>query len=278
MPSLVDALTENAWVLECVINISEGRDVPKLANMSEACQSALLDVHSDTDHNRSVFTLAGAEVEAAAKALAEAAIGLVDISSHEGVHPRIGVVDVVPFVPLRPTSLDTAVEARNRFARFMAALGVPAFLYGSERTLPEVRKGAFETLDPDYGPSLPHRTAGACAVGARLPLVAYNLWLQNSSIDQARRIARAIRRPGVRSLGLAVGRHVQVSCNLVDPLSVGPAQVFDAVAAWSPIERAELVGLVPDEVLQTQPRSRWAELNLSEEKTIEARLRQRGLR
>ena len=145
------------------------------------------------------------------------------------------------------------MAARDSFASWAGAeLGLPCFLYGPERTLPEVRRGAFSVLSPDAGPSDPHPTAGACAVGARRPLVAYNLWLESAGLDVARAIARSLRGPAVRALGLPVGDSVQVSMNLVDPLVVGPADVYDQVAAIARIARAELVGLVPRAVLDAR--------------------------
>ena len=135
------------------------------------------------------------------------------------------MLDVVPFVPLGDTPMSAAVAARDEFAGWAAeALGLPCFLYGPERSLPDVRRGAFLTLGPDVGPSAPHPSAGAAAVGARRVLVAYNLWLVEPDLETARRIASAIRGDGVRALGLAVGDEVQVSMNLVDPDRVGPAR------------------------------------------------------
>lgn len=257
-------------VLECVVNVSEGRDAALLSRLDRACGAALLDRHTDPDHHRSVFTLVG---EAAVRDLARAAVGLLDLGRHDGAHPRIGVVDVVPFVPLPGASPADAVAARDRYCVWASAeLGVPCFAYGPERTLPEVRRAAFADLPPTTGPAMPHPTAGAMAVGAREVLVAYNLWLAQPDLARARTIARELRSPAVRALGLQVGEHVQVSANLVVPEQIGPAQVWDAVASRAPIARAELVGLVPDAVLRAVPRDRWPQLDLGAERTIEARL------
>lgn len=257
-------------MLECVINISEGRDRAVIEAIADAAGTGLLDVHSDPDHHRSVLTLAGA---GAARAVTAAAVARLDLTTHAGAHPRIGVVDVVPFVPLDDAPLDEALAERDAFAAWAAAtLDLPCFTYGPERTLPEVRRGAFGDLAPDAGPPHPHPTAGACAVGARPVLVAYNLWLAEPDLALARRLARALRGPAVRALGLAVGNAVQVSMNLVEPAEVGPAEVFDRVAAETAIERAELVGLVPASVVRSIPRHRWAGLDLAEDRTIEARL------
>jgi len=172
------------------------------------------------------------------------------------------------------------VAARDRFAAWAAReLGLPCFLYGGDsgRTLVDVRRGAWNTLRPDVGPDRPHPTAGAVACGARPVLVAYNIWLAGADVATARRIAADLRAPDLRTLGLAVGRHAQVSCNLIAPWRVGPDAVYDAVASRAPVARAELVGLVPASVLARIPRERWAELDLDEERTIEARLQQAGL-
>jgi len=263
-------------VLECVINISEGRDREVVAAIAAAAGADLLDVHTDADHNRTVLTLVG---EDAPRAVARAALDRLDLRHHAGAHPRIGVLDVVPFVPLGATPMGAAIAARDEFAVWAAEeLALPCFLYGPERSLPDVRRGAFLTLRPDVGPSSPHPSAGAAAVGARRLLVAYNLWLVDPDLDAARRIASAIRGDGVRALGLAVGDDVQVSMNLVDPGRVGPADVWDMVAAHAPIARAELVGLVPQAVLDAAPAGRWAQLDLGPDRTIEARLAGRARR
>jgi glutamate formiminotransferase len=210
--------------------------------------------------------------------VAAAAVFALDIRQHEGAHPRFGALDVVPFVPLGGATMDDALAARDRFSEWLASrLGVPCFRYGPERSLPEVRRRAFIDLPPDVGPPAPHTTAGACAVGARDTLVAYNLWLADNDIGQARRIAADVRGPSVRALGLQVGDHVQVSTNLIDPRLVGPAEIYDTVRAHAPVQRAELVGLIPRALLVRTPATRWRELDLSEDRTIEARLAARGI-
>ena len=243
-------------MLECVVNVSEGRDTPALHAVTAAAGAELLDLHRDVHHNRAVLTLAGAGVEAAARRVARAAVEHLDLRTHTGVHPRIGVLDVVPFVPLDRRPSTTAITARDDFASWAGdTLGLPCFLYGPERSLPAVRRGAFRDLSPDTGPEQPHPTAGASAVGARMPLVAFNLWLRDATIDEARRLAAAVRGEHVRALGLAVGDHVQVSMNLLAPLEVGPAAVYDAISSdrAPPIARAELVGSCPRAVLEATP-------------------------
>lgn len=268
-------------MLECVVNLSEGRDQGRLATLAAAAGGDLLDVHRDAHHHRSVLTIVGDE---APRRVASTAVSLLDLSGHAGVHPRLGVVDVVPFVPLAGSDLASAVEARDRFAAWMAdTLGVPCFLYGPERSLPEVRRGAFRELTPDTGPSRPHPTAGATAVGAREVLVAYNVWLADADLATARSIATAVRQPTVRTLGLQVGDRVQVSMNLVEPLVAGPGEAYGLVeralqGTGARIERSELVGLVPEAVVASTPRVDWERLDLDAERTIEARVAARAAR
>lgn len=257
-------------MLECVVNLSEGRDGGALAAFTEATGADLLDLHVDAHHNRSVWTLVG---EDAPRRLATAAVARLDLRTHDGVHPRIGVVDVVPFVPLGPATMADALDARDRFCAWAAVrLDLPCFAYGPERSLPDVRRHAFGDLAPAAMGRGPHPTAGAVAVGARAPLIAYNLWLARPDLTLARTIARDLRSPAVRALGLAVGDEVQVSMNLVDPTTVGPADVWDVVTARAPVAHAELVGLIPAGVLAGTPTWRWRQLDLAEDRTIEARL------
>jgi glutamate formiminotransferase len=271
-------------LLECVVNVSEGRRLDILSGLRGAGGPCLLDVHSDAAHHRSVFTLAGdAEVlEPAVRALVEMAVRTLDLKDHEGAHPRFGVVDVVPWLalagwPLRPAPLDAALAARGRLAAWAGAtLGLPCFLYGPERSLPDVRRLAWRGLLPDIGPDRPHPSAGSSAVGARPELVAYNLYLQQPDLALARSIAAGLRSPAVRALGLQVGDAVQVSCNLIDPSNCRPDAVFDAVAARAPVAKAELVGLLAKRILDAIPVHRWPELDLDEDRTIEARLELTG--
>lgn len=263
-------------MLECVVNVSEGRRADVLAQLVASAGPDLLDTHTDADHNRTVFTLVG---EDAPRALARAAVELVDLRAHDGVHPRLGVVDVVPFVPLGPATMADALAARDRFLAWLAAtLGVPGFAYGPERALPEVRRLAFRGLVPDAGPPAPHPTAGASAVGARPVLVAWNVWLTEPDVDLARRVAKAVRSPHLRALGLPVAGGAQVSMNLVATDVVGPAEAWDRVAELAPVDRAELVGLVPRAVLGRTDRRRWAQLDLAEDRSIEYRLAHRAAR
>jgi glutamate formiminotransferase / 5-formyltetrahydrofolate cyclo-ligase len=274
--------------IECVVNVSEGRNETLLAELALTVAPVLLDRHTDADHHRSVFTLAGTpdDVRQALTELATACVGRLDLGPHQGAHPRLGVVDVVPFIPLHPGQLPAAdlsavVPLRDEFAQWLSGtFDLPSFLYGplpggQSRTLPQVRRTAFIDLAPDFGPVHPHRTAGATAVGARPILVAYNIWVSTPGV--ARQVAPLVRSSTVRALGLAVGDRAQVSCNLVDPAHFGPAQLYDQVnalitEAGGAVTGAELVGLLPQTILAEIPKSRWAELGLSANSTIESRL------
>jgi glutamate formiminotransferase len=253
--------------------VSEGRDPKVLAALVEAAGHDLLDVHHDPDHHRAVLTLVG---EASARRVAAVAVEAIDLAGHVGVHPRLGVVDVVPFVPLGGATMDDAVRARDRFARWAAEqLGLPCFVYGPERTLPEIRRRAWRDLAPDVGPEQPHATAGAACVGARGALVAFNVWLDDSESERAGAIAAAVRGDGIRALAFVVGGRPQVSMNLIEPDRVGPAEAYDRVAALGRVVASELVGLVPAETLARIPRPRWEQLDLADDRTFEARLEHR---
>ncbi|MGH8917280.1 MAG: hypothetical protein ACRD0H_02910 [Actinomycetes bacterium] len=277
-------------VLVSAVNVSEGRDVASINSLADECGDLLLDVHRDADHHRSVLTLGGVTEELVGhlRALVAAAVHRLDLADHVGVHPRFGVVDVVPFAPVGVSDLTEAIEARDQLAAWAGAtLGVPCFLYGplpdgGSRSLPEVRRGAFSALVPDTGPDRAHASGGAMAVGARLPLVAYNLWISAMTATETRGVAARARSGSLRTLGLVVGQLTQISCNLIDPDTVGPAEAYDRVAELLPasarIVRAELVGLVPTSILARTPESRWTELGLSAGTGLEARLEDRALR
>ncbi len=273
------------------MNVSEGRDRPRLDALARACGPSLLDVHADVDHNRSVFTLAGpggADAAAAARALARVVVERLDLRHHAGVHPRLGVLDVVPFVALGEPAA-TAVEAARAFARWLGNdVGVPVFLYGdvdpAARSLPDTRRDAFARRPPDFGPPAPDARTGATAVGARPPLVAVNCLLDRDDLELARRIAGRVRErdgglPGVRALGLgleSVGA-AQVSMNVTALDATGVEAACTAVrglaeAAGATVVAVELVGLVPAAEL-----ARWSEgfrawSGLGPDVTIESRL------
>lgn len=271
-------------MLECVVNVSEGCDTERLVALDRACRPHLLDRHSDCDHHRSVFTLAG---EAAVRDLTRECFERLDIREHHGVHPRLGVVDVVPFVPLSDTTMSEARRARDDYAHWASsAFDVPVFVYGpadsNERQLPDIRRWAFRELAPDFGPSAPHPTAGAICVGVRDVLVAYNVWLDDdASMDVARSIAREVRGDGIRALALQVGPRLQISTNLIEPRRVGPMEAFDRIATSADTHGArashgELVGLLPADVLARIPAARRERLDVDDSRTIEGRLARRN--
>jgi glutamate formiminotransferase / 5-formyltetrahydrofolate cyclo-ligase len=279
-------------VLECVVNLAEGRRPDVLERLTRAGGSALLDVHRDPDHHRAVFTLATSSpegTEAAVRDLAAAAAEHLSLDAHKGVHPRLGAIDVVPFVALGPTPETEAIRAARDFAWWIAAvLSVPAFLYDladpDHRTLPEVRRDAFTARAPDAGPLRPHPTLGATAVGARRPLVAINVELDRDDVELARTVARRVRErdgglPGVRALGLPLESrgHAQVSMNLVDLDVTGlePActAVRDAVETLgAQVDRVELVGLVPAAAFERCSAAFLEWSGISANETIEARV------
>ena len=288
-------------MIECVINVSEGLRPEVVAAVGAAAGAVLLDVHADPDHNRSVFALGGPAqpVLPAAFDLARVAVESIDLTGHLGVHPRLGAVDVVPFVPLEPDGMGEVVDlARGWAERAAGELGVPAFLYGAAdpegRSLPAVRREAFRGRRPDFGPDEPHPTAGAMAVGARPVLVALNCELApggsgddglEGDLAVARAVARAVRErdgglPGVRALGFALASkgRAQVSMNLVDLAATGVEAACEAVrreAGQCGVEVAavELVGLLPAaELERCSPEFlRWS--GLPPDSTIEARIR-----
>jgi glutamate formiminotransferase / formiminotetrahydrofolate cyclodeaminase len=266
-------------LVECVPNFSEGRDETTIAALRGAITGVpgvrLLDVQRDPAHHRSVFTFVAppdAALEAAFRA-ARVARERIDLTKHQGEHPRMGATDVVPFVPVRDISMEQCVALAKRLGeRVGKELDIPVYLYANAATrpererLPDVRKGEFEGLkdligkdaarDPDFGPQRIHPTAGATAVGARAFLVAYNIYLDTADVAIAKDIAKKIRTssgglPGVQASGFDVGGKAQVSMNLLDVDVTPPARVFAAVQEEARsrgvgILKSELVGLVPE--------------------------------
>jgi glutamate formiminotransferase len=266
-------------LVECVPNFSEGRRPAVIDAIAGRVQAAagvhLLDRTSDADHNRSVLTFAGeaAGVSAAMESAVEEAIARIDMNRHEGQHPRIGAVDVIPFVPLAGTTMDEAIElARDFGQRIAQRFDLPVFLYATaaqrldREVLSDIRKPQYEGLRaligepgnaPDFGPARLHPTAGAVAVGARPFLIAYNINLETRDLEIARDIARRVRErggglPRVQALGLELAELdcVQVSMNLLD-FSVTPMwRVWETVTEMAAVEgveprESELIGLVP---------------------------------
>jgi glutamate formiminotransferase/formiminotetrahydrofolate cyclodeaminase len=271
-------------LVECVPNFSEGRDQGILHALIDGVTStagiALLDHSMDADHHRSVLTFCGGPdgiIEAAFRAV-RIATELIDLRTHVGVHPRIGATDIVPFIPIRGMTMHDCIQLANRLGeRVGRELGIPVFLYeraagrADHVPLEAVRRGGLDGLAfrmesdpgwiPDFGPPRLHQSAGAIAIGARPPLIAYNVNLRSTEVDQARSIARAVRYssgglPSVKAIGVALSSRgmVQVAMNLTDYL-VTPIltafQIVKAEAAKRGIEVAgsELVGLVPQAAL-----------------------------
>ncbi|UCF36725.1 MAG: glutamate formimidoyltransferase [Acidobacteriota bacterium] len=271
-------------LIECVMNVSEGRAAETLEAIADSIESvagaSLLSFPADVDHNRAVFTFVGSAgaIYQAALAAFETAIQRIDMNLHRGIHPRIGAVDVVPFVPLGSTTMEECVSLADRFGQEASArYGVPVYLYQesarhpSRRELSTIRKGQFEGLRklitsdpdrrPDFGPPTLHPTAGASAVGARKILVAYNVALETEDQEPARRIAAQIREsngglPGVKALGLFLEsrKRAQVSMNLVDYRTTSLKTVFDRVLKEAreldvSVHSSEIIGHAPADSL-----------------------------
>jgi len=270
-------------IVECIPNFSEGRNASVLQALvdtaSEVPGAQLLDWSADASHNRSVLTLAG-RPEAIAEAafrLCQRAAGLIDLRQHQGAHPRMGATDVIPFVPVRETSMAECVALAQQVAeRIARELAIPVFLYEAAASSPmrqdlaTVRAGQFEGLPdklkdpawaPDFGPRAPHPSAGATAVGARPPLIALNINLDTDRLEVAQSIARAVRSssggyPHCKAIGLRLPDQgqVQVSMNLTGYQKMPIYRVFEAVrfeaARWGArIVNSEIVGLAPAQAL-----------------------------
>ena len=265
-------------VLLCEPNISEGRELEVVEQVLEQIRQVqgikILDISSDADHHRSVFTYLG-EPEAvleASKGMAAKAFELIDMSRHQGSHPRMGAVDVVPFIPVRGLKTEEAVEFARRFGNFVGEMGVPVYYYEDaatrpERaTLPKIRKGQYEALEeklkdpawaPDEGPAVFNPKAGAMATGVRFPLLAFNVNLRTSDLSIADRIARAVRHINggyrhVRAIGLELEGTgmVQVSMNLVNYSKTPIPRVLETIRSEAArygvnVAGAELIGPVP---------------------------------
>jgi glutamate formiminotransferase len=270
-------------LLECVPNISEGRDQDKIALISEEVEKhagiKLLDCSSDRDHHRSVFTLIG-EPEAtkdAAFSLAMKAFDLIDMREHKGDHPRLGAVDVVPFIPIQGVEMEEAVQIAHEFGKGLGKRGIPVFFYEEAATqperkdLPSIRKGEYEGLGeklkdpewkPDEGPDHFNPKFGATVVGARFPLVAYNVNLKTKDLSLAKAIAKKVRFkdggfPHVRAMGVDLREKgmVQVSMNLTHYRVTNIPKVYEfikeeALKKGIEIEASEIVGLIPLGVLE----------------------------
>lgn len=275
----------SSWnrIMECVPNFSEGRDLGKIEKIIEPFRARqgvkLLDYSNDEDHNRLVVTVVG-EPEALKAALLEAvgqAVALIDLNRHVGQHPRMGAVDVIPFIPIKGCTMDEAIALSKEVGEQIATLyQVPVFLYEKSATAPHrenlaaVRKGEFEGMaekiklaewQPDFGPAERHPTAGTVAVGARMPLVAYNVNLGTADLNIASDIARKIRFIGgglryCKAMGVELKERgiVQVSINMTDYTRTALYRAFELVKIEArrygvPVVGSEIIGLVPMEAL-----------------------------
>ena len=270
-------------LIECIPNVSEGRRSEVVTAMADAIRAVpgvrLLDFSSDPSHNRSVYTLAGdaSGVEAAVLALVDRAVATIDLRTHRGEHPRLGAVDVVPFVPIEGVTMADCVALANRVGAAVAQrFRLPVYLYEEASTNParknleDIRRGEFEGLAakmaapewaPDFGPAAPHPTAGAIVIGARMALIAYNINLATNRLDVAKKIAAAIRHSSggfrfVKAAGFMLDDRgiVQVSMNLTNYEKTPIFRVFEAVkreAARYGVQvlESEIVGLVPSAAL-----------------------------
>ena len=272
-------------IIECIPNVSEGRRPEVVDAIAAAIRAVpgirLLDYSSDASHNRSVFTMAGeAEpIKAAVLALYARALPAIDLRTHKGEHPRLGAVDVVPFVPIEGVTMEACVALAKDVAHEVASrFGVPVYLYEeaaadpARRNLEDIRRGEFEGLAarmastgwaPDFGPATPHVSAGASVIGARMPLIAYNINLNTDRLDVAKKIAAAIRQSGggfryVKAAGFELKDRgiVQVSMNLTNYEKTPIFRVFETVKREAErygvsILESEIVGLIPSAALNS---------------------------
>jgi glutamate formiminotransferase len=270
-------------IIESIPNVSEGRRPDVVARLTDAIRHTpgvrLLDASSDPSHNRSVFTLVGdaPSLKAATLALYEVAVDSIDLRTHRGEHPRLGAVDVVPFVPIEGATMADCVElARDVAAAVAERFAVPVYLYEdaagnpARKNLEDIRRGEFEGLTakmagagwtPDFGPAQPHESAGASVIGARMPLIAYNINLDTDRLEVAKKIAAAVRHSSgglrfVKAMGVMLEDRqlAQVSMNLTNYQKTPIFRVFEMVKREAErygvgILESELVGLVPSAAL-----------------------------
>ena len=299
-------------MIESIPNISEGRNRSVIRQTIRAIEcingANLLDYSSDSTHHRTVLTIAGSElgVRNAILAIATNAIRNIDLRQHDGIHPRIGAIDVIPLVPLIGASLDQCIALSHSIGRLLAETHkIPVFLYEASSRLPhrhrleQIRKGGFEQLKtkllhddwrPDYGPQQPHPSAGACVIGARQPLIAFNVNLESHNLKIAEEIARRIRGsnggiPFVKALGLLVSttKHdgVQVSINLTDyqrsPLADVLTAVFEEAKNYAvKISGTELIGLIPADAIVGTARNIPIREFIAPNQILENRLQQQS--
>jgi glutamate formiminotransferase len=292
-------------LLECVPNISEGKDPQKIALIAEEVRRVkgvkLLDVSSDKDHNRSVFTFIGEPkaVRDGAFSLALKTVDLIDMREHHGAHPRLGAVDVVPFVPIQGVEMEEAIQIAREFGKALGKKGVPVFYYEEAATSPErkdlpaIRKGEYEGLKeklkdpkwkPDEGPKSFNPKSGATVVGVRFPLVAYNVNLKTEDLNLAKEIAKKVRFkeggfPHVRAMGVDLKEKgmVQVSMNLTNYRVTNIPKVFESIREEAhkrgvEVAESEIVGLIPLGVLEEIAQSYLKYPEFSIRQVIEQRI------
>ena len=290
-------------IAECILNVSEGRDqrvIQAIGNSIEAIEGArLLHISSDETHHRTVFTFAALVSligDCAFEAVATAC-RLIDMRKHQGVHPRIGAADVVPFVPVENSSMQTCIQiARRLGVRVGEQLQVPVYYYGEAsitpeyRDLAELRRGQFECLlermtiegwSPDVGPAKPHFSAGAMAIGARSRLIAFNVYLATRNLDIAQNISSQIRArngglTGVKALGLFIEHRnqVQVSMNLTDPDATSMRVVYERIKYLAEslgvkVDCSELIGLVSEKDLTSIDAAQMKIIDFDERRFLE---------
>ena len=294
-------------IIESIPNVSEGRRPEVIARLAEAIRQTpgvtLLDQSSDTSHNRSVFTLIGdaPALKAATLALFEAAVAGIDLRTHTGEHPRVGAVDVVPFVPIEgATMADCVALAKDVAATVAERFALPVFLYEeassnqARKNLEDIRRGEFEGLAakmqapewaPDFGPAVPHESAGASVIGARMPLIAYNINLNSDRLDVAKKIASAIRHSSgglryVKAMGVMLEdrRIAQVSMNLTNYQKTPIFRVFEMVKREAErygvsILESEIVGLIPSAALMDAAQFYLQIEGFSSQQVLENKLR-----
>ena len=298
-------------IIECAANVSEGRDATVLDALTKAIQAVkdvgLLDRHTDWDHHRSVFTFAGrpeAVIQAAFE-LIQTAMPLIDLNTHRGEHPRVGAVDVVPLIPLKGSTMRDCIEwAQQLGGRIGTVLHIPVFLYEATCVIPTrqrlevIRRGAIKGLaarmasdplwSPDFGPRQPHPTAGVVVVGARHPLIAFNVVLQTADVSIAQSIAKTIRTsggglPSLKAIGIVLASRglVQVSMNLINYHETSIQDAFDAVQQEAEkfhvgVEESEMVGLIPQDALLLNAMARLKLRSWNPDQVLETRLSQVG--
>ena len=296
-------------IIECVPNVSEGRRPDVISKLAETLKAVpglrVLDVQSDPTHNRSVFTLAGdaAALTAGIPRLFEGAITAIDLTTHKGEHPRLGAVDVTPFIPIDGVTMAECVALAKTIAADVASrFSLPIYLYEDASSNPErknledIRRGEFEGLAakmakpgwaPDFGPAVPHPTAGASVIGARMPLIAYNINLNTNRLDVAKKIASAIRMSGgglryVKAMGIPLEARglVQVSMNLTNYEKTPIFRVFDLVKREAArygvsVLESEIVGLVPAAALRQSVEYYLQLEGFSGDQVLENKLRRR---